>query len=251
MRLCVISDLHTRFEVAELIIDSEYNNVDKFVFLGDYFDDYDDTVENNIMTAQFLKRLLHDEKFVFLIGNHDLHYIFDVDSVKCKDSFTQEKFTEINKILTKEDWSHLQWAYMSDNWLLSHAGIDTGTTEPFQINDYYDKLNAEVEKEIFHGQTSEYLKYPDGLVWFKDIGNNTAHAINSDHKPFNQIFGHTVLYDWSNKTYATHSVYNIDTHNQHYAIADTETNHVEIRRTGYYHRYHRNEIEWLRKTNQI
>jgi 3-deoxy-D-manno-octulosonate 8-phosphate phosphatase KdsC-like HAD superfamily phosphatase len=40
MHLCIIPDLHNRVEVAKEIIEKENENVDEFIFLGDYFDDW-------------------------------------------------------------------------------------------------------------------------------------------------------------------------------------------------------------------
>ena len=43
MKTLIIPDIHTRFDVAESFIDKE--RPDNVVFLGDYFDTFDDTLE--------------------------------------------------------------------------------------------------------------------------------------------------------------------------------------------------------------
>lgn len=250
MRICVIPDLHTRYQVAEQIINKEQNNVDKFVFLGDYFDEYDDEYDLELTadTAEFIKLLLRDDKFVLLIGNHDLHYIFNTPAIQCVGSYSEEKFDIINDILTDDDWDKLQWTYTVDDWLFSHSGINYDgkfTTE------LYDKiLNQELERVINENAVAEYLKYPGGKFWVKSLESPVYTEIE-EGKPYNQIFGHTVLYNWQVKYYDSYKTYNIDTHNQHYAIINTQNNNVDIIPSGYYHRYHRNEIQWLLKTKQF
>jgi len=251
MRICVISDLHTRYEVAEQIINKERNNVDKFVFLGDYFDEYDDENDNfasTAKTAEFIQPLLHDEKFVFLIGNHDLHYIFNVPTIRCVGSYSDEKFQVINDILTDNDWDKLQWTYTADDWLFSHSGINYKGN--FTTEQYDEILNQELLNVINEDAAAEYLKYPGGKFWIKTV-ESPVYAEIEDSKPYNQIFGHTMLYNWQVKFYDNYKTYDIDTHNQHYAIINTQNNNVDIIPSGYYHRYHRREIQWLLKTKQF
>ena len=42
MRLCVIPDIHNRIKPTQEIIAKELNEVDEFIFLGDYFDHFYD-----------------------------------------------------------------------------------------------------------------------------------------------------------------------------------------------------------------
>lgn len=248
MRLCVISDIHTRHRVAEEIITKERFNVDKFIFLGDYFDDYEDNIEINEYTAEFLQNYLHNDQFIFLIGNHDLHYIFNLPQIRCHDSYREDKNRAINNILTGEDWDKLHWTYTIDNWLFSHSGINFDGV--FTSKKYDEILNLELESILNEGKDAEYLKYPDGKFWVKTI-NQPVYAEKEPGVPYNQMFGHTILFNWDMKTYVNYKTYNIDTHNQHYAIIDTSNNHVDILKSGYYHRYYRKEIQWLIKTNQL
>ncbi len=46
----IISDIHNDYFTAEKIIKKE--NPDKIIFLGDYFDDFDDTVKDSENTLQ-------------------------------------------------------------------------------------------------------------------------------------------------------------------------------------------------------
>ena len=89
MRLCVIPDLHNKINVADYIIQNEDSHVDQFVLLGDYFDDYNDTPEDNRETGLFINEYINNEKFKFLIGNHDLHYIINHSPYRCNNSFSE------------------------------------------------------------------------------------------------------------------------------------------------------------------
>ena len=77
----IISDIHNDYFTAEKIIKKE--NPDKIIFLGDYFDDFDDTVKDSENTAKWLVKSLKQENRIHLIGNHDLSYMTDNSNLKC------------------------------------------------------------------------------------------------------------------------------------------------------------------------
>lgn len=85
--LIIIPDIHGRDFWKKPINDVIENrlNVDKIIFLGDYFDPYKNegiTEENAIRNWLDIKETVVDklpsEKYVFLIGNHDAHYMNDI-----------------------------------------------------------------------------------------------------------------------------------------------------------------------------
>ena len=108
MHLCIIPDLHNRIEVAKEIIEKENENVDEFIFLGDYFDDWNETSQTVKTTAEFVSEYIHNDKFKFLIGNHDLHYIINHRSWRSS-TWTEEKFNTINEIIDEDMWSKFLW----------------------------------------------------------------------------------------------------------------------------------------------
>ena len=107
MRICVIPDLHNKISVADYIINEEDAHVDEFVLLGDYFDDYNDTPEDNKETGLFINEFINNDKFKFLIGNHDLHYIINHPPYQCRNSYSEEKFNIINEIVSEEAWEKM------------------------------------------------------------------------------------------------------------------------------------------------
>lgn len=120
-KILVIPDIHTHHEKADRII-SKYKKTHKFVFIGDYFDQFSDTPESNSATAQWLKNTMNElPDSVFLYGNHDVHY-HPSFSVICSGFSTQKK-TAINEVLTIDDWNKLKYFHFENGWWFSHAGL--------------------------------------------------------------------------------------------------------------------------------
>ena len=120
-RTLVIPDLHNQIEHADYWLSTQ--RYDRAVLLGDYFDSFDDTVEDARRTALWLKERLHDPKLVFLLGNHDTPYRFAENEALFCDGYSKAKAKEIRSILNKEDWREMKLACTSEGWLLSHAGF--------------------------------------------------------------------------------------------------------------------------------
>src|ERR1035441_7570735 len=92
MKTLIFSDLHEPphdvLDRIEAIIADE--RADRIVFLGDYFDQFDDTPRDAARTAAWLAKSLTDPRRTHLIGNHDASYLWPVDSTYCP-GFTWEK----------------------------------------------------------------------------------------------------------------------------------------------------------------
>ena len=138
---------HTKGVFVGLDIEKENENVDEFIFLGDYFDDWNETPQTVKASAEFVSEYIHDDKFKFLIGNHDLHYIINHRSWIAS-TWTEEKFNTINEIIDEDMWSKFLWTYHKDNWLFSHAGINS--------KEYYsDGLDEILNEHIAKGSLIE------------------------------------------------------------------------------------------------
>jgi len=250
MIICVIPDLHTRIDVAKEIINKEESNVDRIIFLGDYFDAYFDNEKPNAATARFIKKYLNNEKFKFCIGNHDLQYIFNVPPLKTC-SYTDEKFKAINKVLTDKDWENFEWVVEEENWLFSHAGVRLSEDE-FLKQNYEDTINIQLEKVINKEmpQSEYFYKQGKSILWKRHWNDDIPFAKGKDFI-YNQMYGHSFLARWDVIQYAGYRVYNIDTNMQNYAIIDTKKETVDVKRTSYIHRYLPQEIKCLEETNQI
>lgn len=248
MRACVIPDLHNKVSVADYIINKEYNEVDELIFLGDYFDDYNDTPEENRETGLFINEFINDDKCKFILGNHDLHYIINHPVYQCKNSYSVEKYDAINEVVSPDAWERMIWTHVRDKWIFSHSGIIWDGV--FQQEELDNSLNSEIQNVVESDLSmSPQLGY-GGTFWRRDCEDEIAYA-EGDGFIYNQMFGHTVLGKWDCTQYVGYRSYNIDAHMQYYAIVDTSNDYVEIKRSNYTHRYWPQEVKWLEKTNQI
>lgn len=117
-KLVIIPDLHNKYDLAEKIILME--NPDMVVFLGDYFDDFNDTVEDADNTSKWLLGSLQHLDRVHLIGNHDLSYMTDNPKLKCT-GYRQSKHETIQN--SGIPWGRTKLFCWVDDWLCTHAGL--------------------------------------------------------------------------------------------------------------------------------
>jgi len=121
MRTLIISDLHHHTENADHWLATQPH--DRVVFLGDYFDDFGDDVSDARRTAMWLRDRIEKTDDVFLIGNHDISYMFpNAPELYCP-GFTPAKARGIAEILRPEHWRRLRLAHAEQGWLISHAGF--------------------------------------------------------------------------------------------------------------------------------
>lgn len=120
-KLLVVGDIHTRYEKVERII-KKYNNTHKFIFMGDYFDQFKDTPEINASTAGWLKTQMKDRSdWIYLKGNHD--EIYDPRTSCMCSGFSTQKKTAINEVMSLEDWDKLKYFHYENGYWFSHAGL--------------------------------------------------------------------------------------------------------------------------------
>lgn len=197
MNIIVIPDVHTKFEKAERIV-QKYKKDYKFVFIGDYFDQFNDTPEDNECTAKWLKDNLDDPNRVYLFGNHDLPYI-PWAAFACS-GFSLKKKEVINNVLTIEDWNKLKFFHFENRTYFSHAGL----TEHWFINPITNTLTPESVQKVIE-ESLEKLKAGDldNAIWASDkfrggkakkggiLWNDWRNAdlIENVH----QVFGHTPI----------------------------------------------------------
>ncbi len=215
--ILVIGDIHQKLNTLKDYLKDWDGDV---VFTGDYFDDFDDNIFEVAAMAEWLAENLDNPKYTFLCGNHDFQYMVIEMFVYCS-GFASWKYSEINKILTKEHWNKLKFFHnIGDIWF-SHAGITrhwfdhpvNGLTVE-NINEVIDKAKAHLNID------SRYL----GALWAADRyrgGRSVKGGLlwndwhNSEFIPnVMQIVGHTphptVQYIKNDELNA--SLLNIDTH---------------------------------------
>lgn len=120
----IIPDIHNREERAEKII-AAYPEVEKIVFLGDYFDNFGDSPRDAARVARWLLQSLQDPRRVHLMGNHDVHYL--VSSRFACSGWTPQKHDVIQQVIAqhsdKEILSNIRVFCKVGEYLCSHAGI--------------------------------------------------------------------------------------------------------------------------------
>ena len=192
----VIGDIHNKYETVRKILDNWRGNT---IFIGDYFDDFNDTGEHIQETAKWLKESLSHENRIHLMGNHDFHYMVQPAASLYCSGFSIEKYKIINSILCKEDWDKLKYFYHEDDYWFSHAGISRnwfehpiyGTTAEV-IESRLDLAKKALENRNFRATGAIYAadffrggSYEEGGILWNDWRNvNFFTGIT-------QIVGHT------------------------------------------------------------
>ena len=163
----IIPDLHHRWHQAEKIISSV--GADEVIFLGDYFDDFDDTAEMVSDTCEWLKDSVNKPNRIHLFGNHDVGYAFSYATFKCSGYEQWKKFIT-QDMLTNKTWDKLQWYHVLDNrWLLTHAGLH-------KLNVPNPVLALSNDREKFLKAITDHLDVSI-IEGFKAAANNVPHWI--------------------------------------------------------------------------
>lgn len=224
MRTLVIPDIHNDIGGADAIIDRE--TFDRVVFLGDYFDDFGDTVGAAQSAAAWLKRQLMEPNRVCLLGNHDAAYAFEDRRFRCS-GWTPQKQQSIDVIMKPADWRKLQPACpVDDTYLLTHAGLHPHwlPTEGPGRDEVYDFIRLAHYRvlstgfdDLFGAGYSRGGSLPYGGITWLDYGEF------EDSPAFKQVFGHT---KGGNIRKTKGGSYCLDTGLAHYAIIENDVVHV-------------------------
>lgn len=76
-RIIVIGDTHGRDKWLKVLEKECGNHIDKFIFIGDYFDSFDVPFEKQMENFNDILRWkkMYPDRIVLLFGNHEFHYI--------------------------------------------------------------------------------------------------------------------------------------------------------------------------------
>lgn len=197
-KLLIIPDIHTHYAKAERII-SKYKKTHKFIFTGDYFDNFGDTPELNASTAKFLKDVMQEHpEWVYIFGNHDVIY-HPQFSCMCS-GFSTNKKTAINEVLEIEDWNKLKFFHVENGHWFSHAGI----TKYWFQHPVKEEINIEtVQAIIDESITKLTLGNYDNAIWASSYARGGIHTVggivwqdDSDMEliyNMHQVYGHTPI----------------------------------------------------------
>jgi predicted phosphodiesterase len=161
MKIGAIGDIHGRTIWEEFIKNDE---IDLWVFVGDYFDTFDvkntgnKQIDNFNKILNFKKNTTKD--VIILTGNHDYHYIKSVDA---RYSGYQHMYqNDIREVVEKSINDNLmQLCYLNGDYFFSHAGLTKTWCQ--------DTLRIKKPKidENLVTQLNELLKYKPRKFAFK------------------------------------------------------------------------------------
>jgi hypothetical protein len=222
MKLLIIPDIHHKVDIADKILSKEAGNFDKVIFLGDYQDDFGDSISIAEKTANWLKNSLKEENRVHLLGNHDASYMFPKNVNLYCPGWTKEKSKVVNSILTREDWDKLKLFHYENDFLFTHAGLHksfncqflgftlTGLQE--DCDEAMERSRGMMNHPLLECGVSRGGDEPFGGIIWMDF---------SELEPIpnlNQIFGHTPAYNVREQHEPTSKNYCIDTGLRHYIL---------------------------------
>lgn len=134
MKQVIIGDTHgTRY--WEKIVEVE-KDADRFIFVGDYFDSFDQTgieqLQNFLDIIRFKKE--SKKEVILLIGNHDHHYIVPLSFNQGYSGFQYKMYPQFHFALN-ENLKYLQVCFADEyDTIYSHAGITESWLEEAQIS---------------------------------------------------------------------------------------------------------------------
>lgn len=232
MKTLIIPDLHLHHAKAEKII--KYVGADHIVFLGDYFDNWNDDYRDNLIAAQWLASSLEQPNRTHLMGNHDINYAIKHRAYKCS-GYDVDKDYAINSVLKTYDWQKLKLFTWLGNYLCSHAGVHNY----FYYNFNDKKLEFKKWIQIICDEAMENawdLNPPTAILQAgRSRGGSARHGgimwcditEFSPISQINQVFGHTPVASpkWINKENSKNLALDVN-NSDYYAIHDDQTNDI-------------------------
>jgi len=239
MKTIIISDLHNRVDWIEKTLASESLQLyDKIIFLGDYFDNYNDTKKASEKTALWLKHSLQQPNRVHLIGTHDLFYMYPHNEFLMVSGNSKSKAHVISKILRRDECDQLNMFCFEQNFLISHAGVHKSLIYKY-INDNNVIVNFTSDQDIINkvikpatdkaktyaskGMTDTWIDAGYSRRGSQPVGGIIWLDWNQEFEPIqhiNQIVGHTQVETPDMKCTQNSINFNIDTKNKHIGIIE-------------------------------
>lgn len=227
MKAIIISDLHNRVDWVESALSSSLlKPYDRVVFLGDYFDDFYENLEDIKKVAKWLKQSLSKPNRIHLFGTHEMWYRFPGNPYLQASGNTEKKSDAINHIITEKDWNKLRLCYYEQGFLLTHAGVHSylinknnlSTQETLSL---IKSVTDEALQEAKNGKIHPWLDAGFARGGRQVVGGITWLDWHDEFEPvphLNQIVGHTELRQPEEKITKNSENYCLDTKNKYIGI---------------------------------
>lgn len=210
MKYLIIPDVHHRVRTVDWIM--ERVKADVNIFLGDFMDDFDDTPKEAAFTANWLNQNILRKDCVFLVGNHDLAYMYPQNRGLYCSGFDKVKCDTVLKNLNIIDWrENTKLFHRIDNVIFSHAGISGGLIHYLIRKGWMEKMPETPEQldeaiGIIAGSVRTWNESANMVHPLVDAGYDRGGKAESggltwcDFSSFLpiknvvQVFGHTPIY---------------------------------------------------------
>lgn len=191
MKICVLGDVHG-LRTWQKIITAECENVDKFVFLGDYVDDKtqgstpQEQAENLREILNFAKEFRAVD---LLVGNHDMQY---AGGSRCNTPSAELEDLVRDIIVDGVENETFKVCAKYGKYLFSHAGVSRawmnfqGINDTSEINDLFRKNIELVNLQTQNGKSSEDNIFQSPL-WIRAENG----LYKSPLHDLTQVVGHT------------------------------------------------------------
>lgn len=158
MKLIAIGDIHGREHWKRMVANEP--EADKIVFIGDYFDSFGISANRQIVNFKEILQLKRDnpDKVVLLLGNHDFHYISEME--EAYSGYNSEYAEDIEAVVKQAIKEELvQMAFQWNQFLFTHAGV-TNTW-------YFENCEQGWEKDYIINkvfkENPEAFKFTEGM----------------------------------------------------------------------------------------
>jgi hypothetical protein len=223
MRTLVIADVHHRISAVDGML-TQAGKCDSVAWLGDWFDDFNDSPADAVRMAEWVAcRMADHPEDIFLLGNHDSHYRFPYRWNMCS-GFGGEKLRAIEPIM-RDRWDNFFLCAEVNGWLLSHAGFHRSLADPIRGLDplWLVEQEGAALQQAGAGNPHRWMQ----AGWYRGgdypVGGPTWLDWDEEFEPIpgvNQIVGHTPHDEPKRKQIAGSDNWCLDTHSAHFAVIE-------------------------------
>lgn len=225
MKMIFIPDIHGR-TLWKTIVNRHFNEKVKFIFIGDYLDSFDISVNNQILNLLDIIafKKANPDRVELLWGNHDVQYRAGFNEVvdTCA-GYNAATHIQAYHIF-KENDRLFKFAHLEDNILATHAGvthrwfelakrrikeIDVTVYDEADLINYLGMINDPLINMV--SKSSGGISPYASPLWVRpeDYSGLDDYAYDIE-----QVVGHTVR----DEIEKISTIWNIDTHSKQYLI---------------------------------